>query len=157
MLQNDANPTGGTRVPLNAIALSLFFTVMAAFALYAAIQNAMPFWAAVHVQASMAQSAAHPDLLDRATSNVGLLRISAWPAVSFMAFQAIAIVSVTGIFPRRRGTGALLRWTSGTVVAVTMSGLFLFSIWSGFEGMTNRWNRWSAVEFGVVNEKPATR
>lgn len=146
-----------TRVPLNAIALAVFFTVMSAFALYAAIQNAMPYWLAVHGQLSTGPSASPADVVDRATSNASLLRLSAWPALAFAAFQLVAIISVTRLFPRRRGTGALLRWTSSMVVATMMSGLFLFSIWTGFEGMTNRWNRWSAVEFGVVNEKPANR
>lgn len=143
-----------TRFAFTATTLSLLFTVLAAFASYAAIQSAVPYWAVVHSPLNSPLSGTQEGLLDRALSNVGLLRLSLWPLLALVVLEIAATVSVAYMLPRSKGKPSR-RWGSGFVVSLVISVIFLASIWSGFQGMTNRWNRFGAVAFGVVDDKPA--
>ena len=154
MSELNANLVERTRYAFTATALSLLFTVLAAFASYAAIQNAVPYWAVVHGQFFTPLPGTHDSLLDRALSNVGLLRLSLWPMLALIVLQIAATVSMAYMLPRSKGKPSR-RWGSGFVVSLVMSVIFLASIWSGFQGMTDRWNRFGAVAFGVVDDKPA--
>ena len=156
MSELNPNLVERTRFAFTATTLSLLFTVLAAFASYAAIQNAVPYWAVVQGPLYTSLPTAHDTLLDRALSNVGLLRLSLWPVLALVGLEIAATVSMAYMLPHRRGK-ASRRWGSGFVVSLVMSVIFLASIWSGFQGMTDRWNRFGAVAFGVVDDKPAQR